>query len=181
MNDQTIYFLFLIFKVLSMLFTLRFLMQLSAADYYHPLTQSVLRLTNRFCDLPYLRNLRYRGVHYSALLISLVLCEIPFIILYALNPLSLINFLLFGLLFFLKACGFLLFCLLIVQALCSWLPITQGLSYLIGQITYPFVRPIQKIIPPIGMIDLSLMIFLFILLLINKLMLSIFGYYWYIL
>jgi YggT family protein len=50
-----------------------------------------------------------------------------------------------------------------------------------GQLTYPIVAPVQKIIPPIGMIDISLMIVMIAIFALNRLAYSIFGLYWAIL
>ena len=57
-----------------------------------------------------------------------------------------------------KTFGYLIIILLLAQALTSWLPSTRQWSIFFSQITYPIVAPVQKIIPPIGMIDISLMI-----------------------
>ena len=72
----------------------------------------------------------------------------------------------------------LIFFLLIVQALTSWLHSTRSISILMYQITYPIVAPVQKVIPPIGMIDISLMIIIFVLYAVNGLCYKLFGVYW---
>ena len=77
-----------------------------------------------------------------------------------------------------KAFGYLVLCLLLVQALTSWLPATRGLSFTLGQLTYPLVSPVQKIIPPIGMIDISLMIIMIAIFALNRLGYSWFGMLW---
>ena len=54
------------------------------------------------------------------------------------------------------------------------------MSYLCAQITSPLVAPIQKIIPPIGMIDISLMLIMIALFALNGLMARMLGALWLI-
>jgi len=44
---------------------------------------------------------------------------------------------------------------LIVQALLSWVNPHSPLAYPVAQLTRPFLRPIQRLVPPIANIDLS--------------------------
>ncbi|HMW16303.1 MAG TPA: YggT family protein [Accumulibacter sp.] len=44
---------------------------------------------------------------------------------------------------------------LIVQAVLSWINPYNPVSQPLGQLTGPFLRPIQRLLPPIGSIDLS--------------------------
>ncbi|MDD6317770.1 MAG: YggT family protein, partial [Succinatimonas hippei] len=79
---------------------------------------------------------------------------------------------------FIKSFGYLFLALLLVEAITSWLPSTRSVSYLCAQITSPLVGPIQKIIPPIGMIDISLMLIMIALFALNTLMVKLFGPLW---
>ena len=69
--------------------------------------------------------------------------------------------------------------LLFAQALLSWLPSTRGWSFYFSQITSFITAPVQRIIPPIGMIDISLMIVLIALFALNRLFANIFGIMWF--
>jgi YggT family protein len=42
-----------------------------------------------------------------------------------------------------------------VQALLSWVNPFSPLSAVIGPLTQPFLRPVQKILPPVGGVDLT--------------------------
>ncbi|MBL8397494.1 MAG: YggT family protein [Candidatus Accumulibacter sp.] len=44
---------------------------------------------------------------------------------------------------------------MIVQAVLSWISPYSPLSQPLGQLTGPFLRPIQRLLPPVGSIDLS--------------------------
>ncbi len=165
-----------------MLFQLRALMQTSSVDYYHKFTQTVVNLTEPLIKLLPFRNSNVKGFYYCGILISLILSFIFWaVVIFATDSsLNIILLVLLPILMTVKCFGYLLIGLMIVQALTSWLPSTRSLSYLLGQITYPVVAPVQRIIPPIGMIDISLMIVLLGLYLLNGLAYSVFGTIWLI-
>ena len=62
------------------------------------------------------------------------------------------------------------------RAILSWF--SRGQFYtdeLLAQLTEPLIAPIRRIIPPLGMIDISFMIFVFILMFLNLLDLVFLG------
>ncbi len=163
--------LLLLGSAVIMLFELRSLLQSSAADYYHPLTQAVTKLTNPLVNIPLWRNVRMGSFFMHgfvvAALVALVLWA--FIALFMLQmPLWYIPLAAF--LTLLKTTGYLIIFLLLAQALTSWLPATRSWSFLFAQINAPIVAPVQRIIPPIGMIDISLMVVLIAIYALNSLM-----------
>ena len=176
----------MIAEALVMLFQLRSLLQSSSADYYHPFTQSIIKLTNPILKIVKIRTVYLWGIFINGFIISLVFSIIFWVILLAiLSGFSnfadlLIQSLIIGTLMTIKSFGYLLIILLLIQAITSWLPSTRSISYLFSQITYPIVAPVQKIIPPIGMIDISLMIVLLGLFAINRLMYSLIPQFWLI-
>ncbi|MEI4771138.1 YggT family protein [Psychrobacillus sp. FJAT-51614] len=54
---------------------------------------------------------------------------------------------------------------LIIYILMSWVPSIQQSSFgqLLGKICEPYLEPFRKIIPPIGMIDISPIVAIFVL------------------
>lgn len=151
-----------------MLFELRALMQSTSVDYYHSFTQSVTKLTNPLVNIPAIRTLRVGSFWIAgfviAFIIALAYCLSVGIFLFKFGPV----FSLFWAVFLtIKCFGYLVISILLVQALTSWLEATRPLSYLLSQLSEPFVRPIQRVIPPIGMIDISLMILLLGIYLVN--------------
>jgi YggT family protein len=59
------------------------------------------------------------------------------------------------------------------RAVLSWFPVRPGtflssLNGLLFDLTEPVLRPVRKVIPPAGMLDLSFMIVFFVLLLIYQ-------------
>lgn len=170
--------LIIVIEAFVMLFELRFLLQSSSADYYHPFTQAILKLTNPVINIPFIRGMHLRNYYVGGLAIAFII-SLGFWIIFGSTIGTPINFnLLIGILMPFKVFGYLLFMLLIIQALTSWLPSTRNISFLMYQITAPITAPVQRIIPPIGMIDISLMIIILVLYAINSLCYKLFGILW---
>ena len=149
----------MVIEALVMLFQLRALMQSSSVDFYHPVTQVVFKLTQPVIRLIPIKNANIKGFYYCGMIVSFVIALICVSILVV----TILQFdsrlvLLFTTIITVKTFGYLIIILLLAQALTSWLPSTRQWSIFFSQITYPIVAPVQKIIPPIGMIDISLMI-----------------------
>lgn len=163
--------LLLLGSALVMLFELRSLMQSSDAEYYHPFTQAVIKLTNPLVNLPLWRNVRVGSFFLHGFIVAALISVVIWVLLGVLAfNLPLLYIPLAAFLMLLKTFGYLLIALLLAQALTSWLPATRGWSYLFAQITAPITAPVQRIIPPIGMIDISLMVVLIALYALNSLM-----------
>ena len=170
--------LIIVVETFVMLFELRFLLQSSSADYYHPFTQAILKLTNPIINIPFIRGMHLRNYYVGGLVVAFIISLVFWIAFGSTIGIPVNLNLLIGILMPVKVFGYLLFMLLIIQALTSWLPSTRNISYLMYQITAPITAPVQKIIPPIGMIDISLMVVILVLYAINSLFYKIFGIIW---
>ena len=178
---STFSLILLVGQALLMLFLLRFLLQSSSADYYHPLTQSVLKLTNPICNIDFIRRLHIKNFFVGGIAVAFALDLIFWVGLCLItNILPIKIALLMSVLTCVKCFGYLMLMILIVQALCSWLPSTRSISYLMYQMSAPFVAPVQKLIPPIGVIDISLMIVVLVIFALDSFFGSIFAPFWYI-
>lgn len=151
-----------------MLFQLRSLMQSSSADFYNPVTQVVYKMTSPVVNMPGLRTMRMGSFFIGGILVSVIIGYVFWLVMSFVFRMPFSFLLLGGLFLAVKTFGYLLIILLLAQALTSWLPATQRWSYFFGQITSPVVSPVQKVIPPIGMIDISLMIILLGLYFLNS-------------
>lgn len=151
---QTLLGLFLIAVLL------RFLLQLVRADFYNPVSQFVVKLTNPLV-LPLRRILPgYAGIDFASLLLALLLqmAGIAFVFLLsqgAIPPLAaLIMGSVLGLLALLVQ--FYFFALLAMIIL-SW--VAQGSRHpaihLLHQVTEPVMAPFRKLLPPMGGMDFS--------------------------
>ncbi len=175
----------LIGEAIVILFELRSMMQSSPADYYHPFVQAIARVTQPVIGITPFRQSHLGGFFYAGALVSLIFALVFWaVMLFVLNggfAAGIIAYIpIFAVIMCVKCFGYLFLALLLVEALTSWLPSTRGVSYLCAQITSPLVSPIQKIIPPIGMIDISLMLIMIALFAVNSLLGRLLGSIWYI-
>lgn len=139
---------------------LRFALQLARADFYNPLSQFVVKATNPLLVplrrvVPGLGGIDVASLVLATLIQFAVLC-LKFLVLSGgmPNPLSLF------LLSALMVAGLLLkvyFWSLMVSIIASWVAPGNGHPALIlmHQIVGPLMRPFQKLLPPMGGFDLS--------------------------
>ncbi len=150
------------FDLLLMVVVLRFWMQAVSADFYNPLCQFVVKATNPLIK-PFQLFLPSRGKwNIAALVLALLVPFVKILLLMtindmgAFNPVSLIIASVYSVISeFLQ----LAFWILIIRAILSWF--SQGnnpAEYILYQLTEPFLRPIRNILPPMGGLDLSVLI-----------------------
>ncbi|MCF6435008.1 MULTISPECIES: YggT family protein [Pseudoalteromonas] len=153
----------IIFDLFLMVVLLRFWLQLVRADFYNPLSQTVVKVTS-FAVNP-LRKIipGVGGLDLASLLLAFMVGFAKVSILMVLfyggwNPLgALIN----GAITVLKEAFSLVFWILIIRAIMSW--VVQGynpIAAVFDQLTEPMLRPIRKVIPPLGGLDLSILVLL---------------------
>lgn len=154
---------------------LRTWLQFCKVDPYMPISQTLMRLTN-----PILAPISkfiptVKGVNVAALLLAAALVALQYLLL----GLDLPRSVLIGLLSLLKTFGQILFFTTLIRALMSW--VTQGnhpLDYTVAQITEPVLGLIRRILPKTGMLDFSVMVLGFGLLLLNSMFYQFFGALW---
>ena len=174
------YHLLLLAKAVIMLFQLRSLMQSSSADPYHQWSLAVRRLTDPCLRFLPAGSFSYRGIYCGGFLFALLFAMIFWLCLCLFTGLDFRSAVLLTACMYLKCFGYLLILLLLIQALASWLENTRPLSFYLSQITHVITAPVQRVIPPIGMVDISLMVVLLLLYALSHLLGRLFGYYWYI-
>lgn len=168
-----------------MVLLIRIWMQWSRCDFYNPLAQFIVKVTQ-----PIIRPMRkvipaLGPIDTSSLLLAFVLTTLkyPVLLLIQVGVLSLDpQNLLVGLLSLLKSAGTVVFWVIIVRSLMSW--ISQGRSpveYVLIQMTEPMMAPIRRLLPAMGGIDFSAMIVILILYALNYLGMDIFPGLWYLL
>ncbi len=151
---QTILSLYL----LAML--LRFLLQVVKADFYNPISQFLVKVTNPLV-LP-LRKLipGFGGLDIATLLLALVIQAGGIVAILLLNGLEAPNPLLLLLWAALGILGLLIniyFFALLAIIILSWVApgSSNAVVYLLYQITEPVMVPVRKILPPMGGLDFS--------------------------
>jgi YggT family protein len=149
------------FNLLLMIVILRVWLQLARADFYNPFSQFIVKATNP-AVLPLRRLIPSIGkldtaTVVLAYLVAVAAFMIPRLIITGtiLIPESFI----FGFLVLIKVTLNLLLWTLVFRALLSWF--SQGrnpIELVMHQLTEPLLQPIRRIIPPIGGLDLSILV-----------------------
>jgi YggT family protein len=167
-----------------MVVLLRIWLQAVRADFYNPFSQFIVKATQPVIG-PLRRIIPSVGsIDVATLLFAYFLSVMKFVIMVMLvssgSAVLSVQFLFLGLLSLVKAAGGLLFWILLIQAIMSW--ISQGRSpmeYVFHQLTEPMLSPIRRIIPPMGGLDLSVLVLFIALQFANYLMGDIIGPVWY--
>jgi YggT family protein len=163
MTEQVIrYLIDVIFGLFTYALLLRFAMQLLRAPFRNPLGQAVIALTDWIVK-PLRRIVPgWKGVDWASLL-ALLVFQFLWLLSYNLvfGGFSLLGaglpFLLAAtLIAVLKAAIWLLIVVVFAQAILSWVAPDGPLSGALNALTFPFLRPVRRILPPIGgTLDLS--------------------------
>jgi len=177
--EAIIYLLRFAFDALLMILIMRIWLQWVKADFYNPLSQFVVKVSNPLV-VPLRRIIPgLGGLDLATILIAYVIATLKFVTLAALSGESLgVLAFYIGLLVLLKQAGFLLFVIMIIMAIMSW--VVQGYNatlMVFSQLTDPFLRPIRKIIPNMGGLDLSMLVAFLAMNVINILLSSSLPYW----
>lgn len=159
-NEILTYLVQTLLSVYLVAMLLRFLLQLVRADFYNPICQFLVKITNPLV-LPLRRAIPgYAGMDLASLLLSLVLQVLAIIALLALHGLGLPNIGLLLLWSVLGVVGLLVniyFFALLAMIILSWIAPGSGhpAIHLLYQITEPVMAPFRKVLPPMGGMDFS--------------------------
>jgi len=163
MAEQAIkYLLDVVFGLFTYALLLRFAMQLLRAPFRNPIGQAVIALTDWIVK-PLRRVLKGWGGIDWASLVATFLFQFLWLLSYrlAFGGFAMLGaaipFLLAATFVALvKAMLWLLVVVVVVQAILSWAAPDGPLAGLLNALTFPFLRPIRKVLPPIGgTLDLS--------------------------
>jgi len=146
---------------------LRFLLQVVRADFYNPLSQFVVKVTNPLL-VPMRRFIPgLLGYDLSSLVLAYVLEVIELSLIGLINNM---NFMIIGV--FWVAIGqvislilYIYLIAIIIQAILSWVSpgVNHPMSSLIYQLVEPIIRPVRRYIPPFSGIDLSPLVVIIVL------------------
>ncbi|RLQ20927.1 YggT family protein [Seongchinamella sediminis] len=166
-NEIMIYLVQTALTLYLLAMVLRFLLQLVRADFYNPISQFLVKVTNPLV-LPLRRVIPgLAGMDLASLLLALLLQMLSIMVLMGLYGLGLPNPVLLLLWSALGLVGLLVniyFFALLAMIILSWLAPGSGnpAVFLLYQITEPVMAPFRKLLPPMGGMDFS-PILLFIL------------------
>ncbi len=154
-----------LFELPIFILLIRYFLQLFRGNFFNPLTQSIVKITNPVL-LPLRRILPTSRRHdFAALIVAALLTVLMVMALAALSgagglphPAVIgINALYFAFLLVTN----LFFWMVLLRALSSWLGNTQSPAVaLLSDLTDPLLRPVQKILPSLGGLDLSPLVLL---------------------
>ena len=168
-----------------MILLLRIWMQWARTDFYNPLSQFIVKVTQPIVG-PLRRVIPSLGpIDSSSLLVAFLLMTIkyPLLLLIQSGEISLSPYnLLFGLISVIKSAGYLVFWVIIIRSIMSW--ISQGRSPMddvLLQLTEPLMAPVRRIIPAMGGLDFSAMVVILVLYMLNYLGMDLLGQLWFLL
>ncbi|WP_196138669.1 YggT family protein [Aliikangiella sp. G2MR2-5] len=147
---------------------LRFFLQYFRADYYNPMSQFVVKITD-----PLVKPARrivpgYAGIDFSTLLVAWLVMLLKLIIIIAiqhgtLSGIGVIPLLLVSIIKVFEAAIGLYIFLIFVRVILSWVAPAGGYNpvfAVIGQLTEPLMSKVRGMLPPMGGFDLSPMLLL---------------------
>jgi YggT family protein len=168
--EALIYLLRFAFDALLTILIMRVWLQLVKADFYNPLSQFIVKVSNPLV-IPCRKIIPgFGGIDLATVLLAFIMATAKFISITLLSggELDLVISVYVGLIILAKQIGFLIFIIMLAMALMSW--VVQGYNptqMVFHQLTEPFLKPIKKIVPSIGGLDLSVLIAFLLLNVIN--------------
>ncbi len=137
----------------------RFMLALARADFYNPLSQFLVKITNPVL-VPLRRYVPSIGkIDSASLLLAFVLKLVAILLLSALlgRQMDVFSLLVVVIVELVRTVIWIFMVALIIQAIMSWMGNTYGnpVASLLDSLTAPLLRPLRTIVPTIGMIDLS--------------------------
>ena len=173
LSDAALFLVDTILGIYILLILLRFLLQLVRADFYNPISQFIVRAT----DPPLVRLRRFipglLGIDLAALtlLIAMEALQISLTALLLGHSPRLTGVILLSLGELAKLALHIVIFSIFIRALLSWFGhgLQHPITRLLGSFTDPMLRPVQRILPATGGIDLSPLVVLIAMMLILKL------------
>ncbi|WP_371188359.1 YggT family protein [Thalassotalea maritima] len=171
--DALIILINFVFDAYFMMLILRVWMQAVRADFYNPLSQFVVKATNPVV-VPFRRFIPgFAGIDVATIVVAYLVAVLKFVALLSLQeqPLDGAFIAYISLLFLIKESGYLLFMVMLIMALMSWVvQHPTPIQMIFHQLTEPFLRPIRKIMPDLGGLDLSVVVVFLGLSMLNALL-----------
>lgn len=163
MNEALFFLISTLFNLYLMVVLLRLWLQSARADFYNPLSQFVVKATNPLL-IPMRRLLPSIGKLDTASLVLALLVATGKVITMQLllsGGVGLSTTLFGAIAVLIKESFSLLFWVVVIRAILSWF--SQGrnpMEHLLHQLTEPLLAPIRRIIPPVGGLDMSVLVLL---------------------
>lgn len=163
LGSAVAYLIDVAFGLVTYALLLRFVMQILRAPFRNPVGQAVIALTD-WAVRPLRRLLPgLRGIDWASLLAA-YLCQVLWLVAvysvfgfgFPLSAGGIAYVLLVAVVALVKVAIWLLIIVVLVQAVLSWVAPDGPLAGVLNALTFPFLRPIRRLVPPIGgTLDLS--------------------------
>jgi len=172
MNNALADIIHALFDVACFLFLARFILQASRADFYNPVSQGIVKVTD-----PVLRPLRmvikgFRNFDIAAFVTAWLVQFLAFALIsrFGGEQLSASSLAIFALYQVLELLLAVYSGALILVIVLSW--VSPGsyhpMAELLTQVTEPLLAPIRRLMPPVGGLDFSVMVVLLLLMLVRN-------------
>lgn len=172
MADPLTFVVTLVLRVGALLFLLRFVLQAVHASFYNPVSEGIVRFTNPVLD-PVRKVLRpYRNLDFAAFVMAWVMhmLAVTFHVWSAGLPIDLFAVFTDGLHTTLSLVVGIFSVAIIVSIIMSWIApqVYSPAAIIARELAEPLLAPARRILPPLGGIDLSPMITIVVLMLIQR-------------
>jgi len=158
LNNTGAFLINTIFDLYLMVLAARLILAFSKANYFNPITRFVITLTQPIIN-PIRRVIpNYDGIEFSTLLVILVLQLIKFSLIGAMfiTMPAFDSLLIISITSSIKLILTLLFYSIMISAIMSLLtPNQTPFTQVLYELSSPFLRPFQRMIPPVGGFDIS--------------------------
>lgn len=177
-DNPLIFLLDFLFDAYIAIMLLRFLLQYLGADFYNPISQFIVKATQKPVFIARRFIPGYRGIDFATLTLVLVLIFIKLTLLYTIGGIqpSAAGIIIRGIYDLVQLVFDIFIFAIIIQAILSWINPDpyNPVSVLLASLTYPVLRPIRKYVPLMGGLDLSPLVAIIGLIFIQKTVLYFF-------
>ncbi|MDZ7842314.1 MAG: YggT family protein [Gammaproteobacteria bacterium] len=167
-NNATVFLVDTLFGLYILVVLIRFLLQWLRADFYNPVSQFVITVTN-----PPVRFFRgfipvFRNIDFAAVVLLLVLSMIKSWLLFSMigHPSTVQGLLVYSIGELLQLTVYVFIFAILIRVVLSWIAPQQGYNpalRLLYDLTEPVMEPARRLIPPIAMLDISpIVVFIFL-------------------
>ncbi|CAA6817925.1 MAG: Integral membrane protein YggT, involved in response to extracytoplasmic stress (osmotic shock) [uncultured Thiotrichaceae bacterium] len=159
LQDVLVFLVSTLFNLYITLLLVRMMLGLSKADFYNPISQFIIKITNPVI-IPLRRFIPSVGkVDTSAVVASLGLKALEVFLMSLIAGASFMDQNLVKLILgdLLRMIVWIYIIALIIQAIISWVGSAHGnpIVPILNSLTDPLLRPVRRVIPPVAMVDLS--------------------------
>jgi YggT family protein len=177
-DNPFVFLIDILFDIYIAIMLLRFLLQYVGADFYNPISQFIVKATQK--PVFFARRIipGYRSIDIATLVLALLLIFIKLTVLYAIGGMqpSIAGIVIQALYDLIQLIIDIFIFAIFIQAILSWVNPDpyNPVSALLRSLTSPVLRPVGKLMPRMGGLDLSPIVALIGLMFIKRLILYIF-------